>query len=185
MTLHQFFAEWAKWFWLALANHLWQATLVAFVAWIAATTLRKSSPRARSVIWMIAILKFVLPSALLLWLLSFGGDEHPRHAAEKTGSLAASVSRAAAATDSSVRVIFKIARPLPEVAAQPMPGAEIRHNEIYCALTIVWLLGAMGLIAQWTLRRSRFARDLREGRLLTEGHEMEALNTRTRRETMA
>jgi len=176
MTLHQLFAEWAKWFWPALANHLWQATLVAVVAWVAAILLSKRSARARSVVWLIAILKFVLPSVLLLWLLGSGGDGSARHVAEKTGPSLASALRASPIADSGVRVIFKIAQPLPAMAAQPPPDAEMRHDEIYCALTILWLLGAIGLFTRWMVRRSRFARDLREGRLLTEGRELETLN---------
>src|SRR5262249_51192758 len=180
MSLHQSFAEWARWFWPTFFNHLWQATLVAFAALIAAMILRKSSPHARSVVCSIALVKFLLPSALLLWSLSCFNFYRLDRVAEKTGSLLPSVSWPAVA-DSRVRVVFQIAQPLPEVVPQPEPGVEERHNEICCALTLVWLLGAMVLMTKWMVRHRQFARDLGEGRLLLVGRETEALDRARRR----
>ena len=48
-----------------LANHLWQSTVVAAVAWTLAAALRKNQARTRYWIWLIASMKFLLPFSLL------------------------------------------------------------------------------------------------------------------------
>ena len=47
---------------LALATHQWQATLIGSLGLICAVTLRRRAPRAASVVLLLALAKFVLPS---------------------------------------------------------------------------------------------------------------------------
>jgi uncharacterized protein (TIGR03435 family) len=62
----------------AVANHLWQSTAFAVVAWGVALALRKNQARARYWVWMAASVKFVAPFALLMGL---GGMlPRPQHA---------------------------------------------------------------------------------------------------------
>ncbi len=49
----------------ALLDHLWQSSLVALCAWLAAIWLRRHSARLRHGIWFAASLKFLLPFPLL------------------------------------------------------------------------------------------------------------------------
>jgi len=49
-----------------LANHLWQSTLCAAVAWLLTLTLRKNRAAVRYSIWLAASAKFLIPFALLV-----------------------------------------------------------------------------------------------------------------------
>jgi beta-lactamase regulating signal transducer with metallopeptidase domain len=49
------------------------------------------------------------------------------------------------------------------------------HAEIYCALTIVWLLGVTAFFVRWLIRRRRFSRSLRDAQIITSGREFDAL----------
>jgi uncharacterized protein (TIGR03435 family) len=49
-----------------LVNHLWQSTVVAFVAWLLAMLLRNNHARTRYWVWMIASIKFLFPFSLLI-----------------------------------------------------------------------------------------------------------------------
>ena len=49
-----------------LANHLWQSTIVAGVAWLITMALRRNSAGARHGVWLAASLKFLVPFALLV-----------------------------------------------------------------------------------------------------------------------
>ncbi|HTY84016.1 MAG TPA: hypothetical protein VMB19_07345, partial [Silvibacterium sp.] len=62
MTL---FAFWNSGWTAALVNHLWQSTVVVFVAWLLALALRSNPARVRYSIWMLASVKFLVPFALL------------------------------------------------------------------------------------------------------------------------
>lgn len=53
-------------YWIsALANHLWQSTVVIAAAWLLAFALRNNQARMRYWIWMVASLKFLIPFSLL------------------------------------------------------------------------------------------------------------------------
>lgn len=54
-----------------LANHLWQSTLFAAVAWLLALALRQNRAPVRYWIWMAASVKFLIPFSLLV---SAGGQ---------------------------------------------------------------------------------------------------------------
>src|SRR5262245_56254893 len=73
MALHQAFSQWSQWFWPLLANHLWQTMLIALIAWVVVLSLRRATARARYAIWMIAFVKFLAPSALLIVALESCG----------------------------------------------------------------------------------------------------------------
>jgi len=51
---------------LPLANHLWQSTLCAGVAWLLTLALRKNRAAVRYWIWLAASVKFLIPFSLLV-----------------------------------------------------------------------------------------------------------------------
>src|SRR5512138_2393038 len=56
-----------------LANHLWQSTLVAVLAWLATLALRRNRAGVRYAIWLAASLKFLVPlSAIMTFGARFG-----------------------------------------------------------------------------------------------------------------
>jgi len=49
----------------AFVDHMWQSTLVMFVAWLLAIGLRRNQARTRYWVWMAASVKLLVPFALL------------------------------------------------------------------------------------------------------------------------
>jgi hypothetical protein len=49
-----------------VANHIWQSTLFAAVAWLLTLALRKNRAAARYWIWLAASVKFLIPFSLLV-----------------------------------------------------------------------------------------------------------------------
>ena len=165
MTLHNWLAEWAGWGWALLANHLWQATLFSALVFPSVVLLRRGPSRVRYAIWVIAGLKFALPSALLGIVIAAAGFDlsaSPISTEEGSDTLIA-VSQFAAPVHQLSDVDWGTAR----------PGG---HNELYCGLTLGWLSGVAILLGLWVNRRRRFAKALKSGRVVTTGREAEALS---------
>jgi uncharacterized protein (TIGR03435 family) len=59
--------------WAAVANHLWQSTLLAGVAWLLTLALKRNSARARYRLWLAASVKFLIPFSLLVSAGSYWG----------------------------------------------------------------------------------------------------------------
>ena len=180
MTSHQLLAEWSQWFWPIFANHLWQATLFAFAVWFAVKFFNRAPARFRYFLWLGALTKFLIPSALLVWLIGQAGVDlsRPFEAVQSAASTAAS---GIATAYTETRMIFHTAESISPVEQAVMTNTTTvattpnDHAEFYCALTIVWLLGVMAFIARWLLRRRHFARSLQSGRIITSGREFDAL----------
>jgi len=180
MTPHQLLAEWSQWFWPVFANHLWQTTLFVFVVWIAVKSLGQAPARLRYFLWLFALAKFLIPSALLIWPIGQAGVDLslPFEAAQSAARAAAS---GVATAYTEAQVIFQPARSASPVEqpvmmnAAPVGMTANYHAEFYCALTIVWLLGVLAAPARWLIRRWRFARSLRGDQVITSGREFDAL----------
>src|SRR5262249_1363993 len=122
MTSHQLLAEWSQRFWPVFANHLWQATLFAFVAWIA--TLWLGQARTGPIVCSVALSEFLLASGLLLLL------------GQGAGLNLSWPARTEMTATADAGVLLQISEPV----AQSDAGAG--HNEVYCVLTALWLAGA-------------------------------------------
>jgi TonB family protein len=167
---HEFLARAALWLWPAIANHLWQATLLAALVLCATLLLRRAPARVRHALWLVASAKFVLPSALFALLAGLAGFQTAwlSGAAEGAGRGASPL-------------VVQFVEPLPAAAADEIvvtvTGAEARHNELFCALTLVWLAGVVALLAVWMKRRRVCLRALREGREVFAGREFDAMES--------
>ncbi len=51
-----------------VADHLWQSTVFAAVAWLVTLALRGNRARVRHAVWLTASLKFLIPFAMLVML---------------------------------------------------------------------------------------------------------------------
>jgi len=155
MGIHQLLAEWSQWFWPVFANHLWQATLFALAVWIAALWLGRVS--TRHIVWLMAFAKFLLPSALLFML------------AQGLGLNLSWPARTEMTTASDAEVLLLIAEPV------ALSDAGAGHNEVYCVLTMLWLVGVATCFARWGWRRRRFAAVALAGEKVEAGREAEML----------
>jgi beta-lactamase regulating signal transducer with metallopeptidase domain len=167
-STHEWLADFSRWWWIALANHVWQATLFSIlVVALICTALRRAPASARYRAWAFISVKFALPSALFALLAGASGLDASflmRHAAESPqGALA----------------VLRVAEPITRIAEPAAPGADAaaapRHDETYCALTIIWAAGAALSLWAWTARRRRLARALSVGASAADGRALDAL----------
>jgi uncharacterized protein (TIGR03435 family) len=121
------FADLSPW-----ANHLWQSTLFAAVAWLLTLALRKNRAAVRYWIWLAASAKFLIPFSLLV---SAGAQLGWRTAP-------------AVAQPRFSFVMEEIAQPFALSAPTPLPAATAPTlNPLPAILFGVWLCGvAMGAI---------------------------------------
>ena len=151
MTTHQLFASWAQWFWPLLTNHLWQATLFALLVWaVVAGLCRQASARARYAMWWLALAKFLVPVPWLAWGVSQLGVAAP----QSSGT----VSELA---DASL-VIWQVAEPAEGLTATK------QHAELYCIVTLLWLLGTAALLLHWWWRYRTLTRSLLDSEPATD-----------------
>lgn len=170
--LHEILARESLQFWPAFADHLWQATLFALVVFVLTLALKHSPARVRYALWLVASAKFIIPAALIarlaaLWHFDFHW------------SFSATSETATAKTPD---VFYKIAQPLTaftdDGARTPLASS---HNELICALTILWLAGCALILSVWFVRRRKFLASLKCGRRVIEGREYDALLSARRR----
>lgn len=163
-ALHETLASLAGWLWPAAIDHLWQSTCFAALACGVVLLARRAPARVRHAVWLVAAAKFLLPSQLLAWAAAGAGLDALWPFRSGAGEGAAFVylfAEPAAAT----------------VAAGPAPA----HAELYCALTLAWLLGTTALAAVWARRRREARGVLAEGRETFAGREFDTLERARRR----
>src|SRR5499425_1806683 len=108
-----------------VANHLWQSTLLAVVAWLLTLALRKNHASVRYRLWLAASVKFLIPFSLLIgagshfaWRISPGIGPSP-------------VSRA----------MDQISQPFTLPAGVPTVAAAPSSNPVPAVLLSVWFCG--------------------------------------------
>ncbi|MEM7051815.1 MAG: M56 family metallopeptidase [Acidobacteriota bacterium] len=145
------FSDWGGF----LVNHLWEATLFAVLVVLLTIGLRRSPARIRHRLLLVASLKFLLPTAVVVSCGRALGLPMPN---------VASLSWWRA-----------------DGLASPLAGAENLFGTVGFALLLVWAAGAVWLASrQWRLRRSLVAL-ARSGRPLADDHPLAPVITRARR----
>jgi uncharacterized protein (TIGR03435 family) len=146
----------------ALANHLWQSTLVAMAAALLTLFLRHHSARARYWLWLAASLKFLIPFSLLVAIgnrLSWLRTSTP----STTPSLYFAIEEISQPFKQSAATI---ADPnAPKVVASTLP-------HLSTAIALVWLAGFLTVVFFWTIRWLRVALATRRAQLVHEGREL-------------
>lgn len=170
MSLHELLYDWAAWGWPRLLNHLWQSTIILLVA-LAFASLFKSGPaRLRYAVLVVASAKFLLPSALLVFIVAQVGVDFDGVAGHVRGDW------------QSAKIVQRVTEPVIEPAVIGLGGFELtqatqatRHGEVYCALTLIWVMGCTILLSAWLTRRARLAQNMRAGTEITQGILYDAL----------
>jgi beta-lactamase regulating signal transducer with metallopeptidase domain len=170
MSFHELLYDWAAWGWPRMLNHLWQSTIILLIA-LAFTSLFKRGPsRLRYAVLLVASAKFLVPSALLVFIVGQVGIDFDGVAVHVRGGW------------QSAEIIQRVAEPVIEITEMEIAGSEvtqraqaIRHNEFYCALTLIWVVGCATLLWVWLTRRARLAQNLRGGAEITQGSLYDAL----------
>jgi uncharacterized protein (TIGR03435 family) len=121
------------------ANHLWQSTLCAFVAWLLTLTLRRNRAALRYWVWLAASVKFLIPFSLLVGAGSqLGWRAAPAIAQPQFSIVMDEISRPFAAPPPAVRL------------AGERPASDVFRAVLFG----VWLCGFAIASVSW-LRRWR------------------------------
>lgn len=162
---HEWLAlELARW-WPRVADHLWQATLFTLVVLAASFALNRGPARVRHFFWVLASTKFIFPAALLVVLADQVGV--PSLFFFKTASTAQH-----AWLQGFTEPVWLIVN---NYELTVHAGGITRHHEIYCVVTITWLVGCLTLLVAWAKRRRDFFQMLKCGRPTKFGREWQAL----------
>ncbi|MGH9969251.1 MAG: M56 family metallopeptidase, partial [Pyrinomonadaceae bacterium] len=162
---HEWLARDLSLLWPSFADHLWQATLFALIVFAACFVLQRGPARLRHSFWLLASAKFLVPSALLVFLARQADvDLLWPFSWQQTGP--------------GTLLIDGITQPVTTIAntfeLTVVASDSVRHNELYCALTAVWLTGCLLLLVVWGMRRRRFLQALKRGRSVNTGREWQA-----------
>jgi beta-lactamase regulating signal transducer with metallopeptidase domain len=123
----------------ALANHLWQSTLLAAVAGLLILSLRKNRAQTRYWVWLAASVKFFVPFSLLVDV----GSHFPLHTVPAITRPGLSY------------VIEQASQPFsapPPMATSPLAAETSSVNWIPVVLYALWALGSATLIFSWWRR---------------------------------
>ena len=127
----------------AIANHIWQSTIVGLAAAVLALMLRNNGASVRYWIWFAAAMKFLVPFAALT-------------AAANALPLPQAPSVAIGALDAAT-VIFR---------SSTIPALGGTSSTF---VIIVWLLGALVVLTRWAWQWQRLAADARQSPPMVDG----------------
>lgn len=136
---HAALAEWSAWVWPRLADHLWQATLFAVLAGLAAWLLRRGGAGARHAVWLIASAKFAIPAAALIF------------AAGKLRAIFPESISSLGAVPGFSPLVFRMVEP----AGATLWG-HTAHSELLCALSVLWVAGVIACLCRWRSQKPRW-----------------------------
>src|ERR1044072_1763608 len=181
MNPYELIAEWSSRGWPMLANHLWQATLFSLLALAAAFSLRRAPARARYFAWLVALLKFALPSFFLFFLASQAGvdlssvslrDARPESSAIDVSPLLSPVTSPAQFVRPEEQDATESAA---SVAAPSETESAPRALGLTGAAFCLWLAGCALLALSWLRKSHALAASIRKGREVNTGREGDAL----------
>ena len=171
MNIHSWLSEWSSWLWPNLVVHLWEAALFIGLLALGIQLLKRAPASTRYWFWLLAAVKLLVPSVLLVWLVS----EIPGEAPALT-SPPLEQSNHGALTSAPARPVYEILQPLllspPPVAP---PVSAVAHNELYCALTLTWLSGFVFFVVRWAKGSLSLSRAVRTSRRIVSSRETEIL----------
>lgn len=147
-----------------MIDHLWQTTLFGLLALSAVLLLRRAPARVRYVLWIAASLKFLIPSAALVWFTYYLGinlSSFFMTMAWATGDPIAFLTRQ--------NGFFYVTETLHV------------HNTAFWILLSIWISGSAVLFTVWIRRQSAFWRKLKDAKILVEGREVMLLSQTQKR----
>lgn len=137
----------------AVANHLWQSTVVWLLLWALMPVLRQNSATVRSRLWMVASLKFLFPFALLSW--AAGAVQHM------------CVVRQAVPVELVSATVRWVEGPFVQGAMPALTSGNFwdvpasGHPSYTMILFCAWSLGAVWVAFSWALQWMRLHRKVR------------------------
>lgn len=178
MSFYERLLEWANWSWPLLVNHLWQATLFFLLILIACTLLKRSPARVRYSLWLVASLKFILPSTVISWLIGQAGFDVASLFTSDGGKSASELTIVPLLSPvTSTPVVLQVIEP----ATQGIEPTAIAYTSLqsqnywYVALTLIWIIGCALLLGLWLKKRRALCVAMKSGKIVSSGREFEIL----------
>lgn len=179
MTFYETLAEWSRWVWPVLANHLWQATLFSLFVLAVSSPLKRGPARVRYSLWLFALIKFVLPSAALASLLGRAGIDFNALFASQGSSVVGDlgITPLLSPVSGPPAVFYAVERAAPGIGPAPLYQVVLvrDYNHWYGVLTLIWLIGCVLLFGAWLRNRRALAATIGAGRIVRSGREWETL----------
>ena len=182
MISYELIADWSSQGWPLLANHLWQATLFSLLSLVAAVSLGRAPARARYFAWLVALLKFALPSVFIFFLASQAGldlstvtrrDARPESSALNVSPLLSPVTAPAP----FVRPDYTAARESVNEGAvtAETTATTVSNFSLTGVAFCVWLVGCALLALSWLRKSYALSVSISRGLEIKSGREAEAL----------
>jgi bla regulator protein BlaR1 len=125
---------------IPLANHLWQSTLFAAIAWLLTLAFKHQRAQWRYALWLAASLKFLIPFTLL----AEAGTWIPRNPAPVASP--------------RVTVVYALNQPFSAPSSHPSPAAPAPTTDYLLPLILpLWVCGTTAVAATQILRWRRLA----------------------------
>jgi beta-lactamase regulating signal transducer with metallopeptidase domain len=179
MSFYAPLAEWSKWAWPLLANHLWQATLFFLFALAVSWSLKRAPARVRYSLWLVALTKFVLPCAAVVSLLKQAGIDVTNIFTSESGGQASAllISPYLSPVASPHAAIHITKSVMPGIGSSAITYAVTAqdHGNWYGALALIWIVGCALLLGLWLRKISLLSSVIRSGKVVTSGRELEIL----------
>lgn len=150
----------------ALANHVWQSTVVVVVAALVTLALKENQAKARYRIWWIASIKFLVPMSLFV---AVGGQFRWSPSAKYPETYVSAV------------VFEQASQPftsIPVFSATSVPAARNSRSRAEWAAVLVlaiWIGGLLTCLLKWWDKWRRARTVVNQSTLLTDGREVEML----------
>lgn len=179
MSFYAPLAEWSKWAWPLLANHLWQATIFFLFALFISWSLKGAPARVRYSLWLVALTKFVLPCAAVVSLLKQAGINLTSiFTSESSGQASALAISPYLSPVASPHAVLHITKSiLPDVGSSAITYAMTVQDQgnWYGVLALVWIVGCSLLLGLWLRKISLLSSVIKSGKVVTSGRELEIL----------
>ena len=179
MSFYAPLAEWSKWAWPLLANHLWQATLFFLFALFISWSLKGAPARVRYSLWLVALTKFVLPCAAVVSLLKQAGiDLTSIFASESGGQASALAITPYLSPVTSPHAVLQITKStMPGIGSSAITYAVTIQDQgnWYGVLALIWIVGCALLLGIWLRKISLLSSVIKSGKVVTSGRELEVL----------
>jgi beta-lactamase regulating signal transducer with metallopeptidase domain len=147
-----------------MIDHLWQTTLFGVLTLAAILVLKRAPARIRYILWTAASLKFLIPSAALVWIAFQIGINLPSffmNMAWATGDPIGFLTRQ--------NDFFYV--------TQTINGSELHvQNSAFWVLSTIWISGSAVLFSIWIQRQIAFRRKLKDANILQSGREINLLS---------
>ncbi|HEX8890781.1 MAG TPA: M56 family metallopeptidase [Pyrinomonadaceae bacterium] len=178
MTFYEPLAEWSRSLWPFLANHLWQATLFCLFVLAITSLLKRAPARLRYSLWLLALMKFIVPATFIAALLSrIGIDLNSLFTSVEASAVNGPGLSPLLAPVSVSPVTFYVVETPTLNGLTPFHHVVLiqDHNNLYLALTLLWITICARLFYFWLKKGKELSQTIRAGEIVESGREVEAM----------